>query len=431
MKKTIKEFIKEEVNLKNIRPVKETVSMQTKSIKNNPVIIGVIGSSGKSTSAYIVYGYLKYLKKRVVLYSTIGVYSPCSVIKNDEACEMSFRSKEDIISILKEANSYNAEYIVIEVNEENIDLINDLKFDIKLLTNININHTNHINYVNKIKEFLNDEESLHIIGFFDYDKSLFEELKVNNALSFSTNYVSTVNSVLPNTHECLLLELKDDLKGMDMLFRLNNEEIRIKTKMIMNYNVFNILGSVLVVNSLNLFNKDSFQDFILNFSIPGRSEVIDGNIIIDTQLSKALEYIKTKKSKENIRVVIGSVGYGYKYWIKEFQNGNHVENRHKYRKYACSLLDGSVKKVYITENDNGKEDVRSICNELKSYLNNTESEVIIDRKEAIKKAVEEMNTEDVLLIIGRGNRRVLVNGEESIKLLQDKEVVREIKNGYK
>ena len=161
------------------------------------------------------------------------------------------------------------------------------------------------------------------------------------------------------------------------------------------------------------------------------SEVIDGNIIIDTQLSKALEYIKTKKSKENIRVVIGSVGYGYKYWIKEFQNGNHVENRHKYRKYACSLLDGSVKKVYITENANGKEDVRSIGNELKSYLNNTESEVIIDRKEAIKKAVEEMNTEDVLLIIGRGNRRVLVNGEESIKLLQDKEVVREIKNGYK
>ena len=61
MKKTIKEFIKEEVNLKNIRPVKETVSMQ--SIKNNPVIIGVIGSSGKSTSAYIVYSYLKYLKK--------------------------------------------------------------------------------------------------------------------------------------------------------------------------------------------------------------------------------------------------------------------------------------------------------------------------------------------------------------------------------
>ena len=57
MKKTIKEFIKEEVNLKNIRPVKETVSMQTKSI-NNPVIIGVIGSSGKSTSAYIVYSYL-------------------------------------------------------------------------------------------------------------------------------------------------------------------------------------------------------------------------------------------------------------------------------------------------------------------------------------------------------------------------------------
>ena len=42
-----------------------------------------------------------------------------------------------------------------------------------------------------------------------------------------------------------------------------------------------------------------------------------------------------------------------------------------------------------------------------------------------------MNTEDVLLIIGRGNRRVLVNGEESIKLLQDKELVREIKNLYK
>ena len=86
----------------------------------------------------------------------------------------------------------------------------------------------------------------------------------------------------------------------------------------------------------------------------------------------------------------------------------------------------AVDYVYITESDSGKEDALEICNELQSYLSKeVPSMVIVDRKKAIMKAIEELEDDEALLITGRGNREILCDGENHIKLLKDSNVVNE------
>ena len=82
--------------------------------------------------------------------------------------------------------------------------------------------------------------------------------------------------------------------------------------------------------------------------------------------------------------------------------------------------------VYLTESDSGKESALDICNELSGYLNEkVDRKIHTNRKEAIEKAVKSLGKRDALLITGRGNRVLLCDGENHIKLLKDSDVVKE------
>ena len=166
-----------------------------------------------------------------------------------------------------------------------------------------------------------------------------------------------------------------------------------------------------------------------NLVIPGREEVIKvkgRTIVIDTFLSPALEeYNKFKTNKEinSVKVVVGAVGTGFKTWNDRYKSDLFLSKRSESRKYAMSIVEKYADFAYLTCNDNAKENVLDICEELQGYLLNCPTKIIVDREEAIKMAIRESKEGDLIFISGRGNRRILCNGESTIKLLKDKEVV--------
>ena len=65
-----------------------------------------------------------------------------------------------------------------------------------------------------------------------------------------------------------------------------------------------------------------------------------------------------------------------------------------------------------------------ICLELQNNLNNhVKSEIVLDREEAIKKAIKKAQTNDVILISGRGNRSILCDTETKAKVFRDKDII--------
>lgn len=90
------------------------------------------------------------------------------------------------------------------------------------------------------------------------------------------------------------------------------------------------------------------------------------------------------------------------------------------------LLKDNVEYVYLTENDQAGENVLSICQELQNYLGSTPSVIITNRELAIETAIKESKKGDVILIVGRGNRRILCNSSSTMRLVKDSEVVEEV-----
>lgn len=402
--------------------------------KNNEMkIIGVTGTKGKSTVCYLLHHYLKEKGYNSVLYSSIKIDSPVSLINPNESSEISFNSEEELLDIIESVERYKTDYLILEINESTINkgLTKDIPFDVRVLTNLNPKHNlemySETEYTNIKKLFFKDiTEGKVVYGLQDYDKQLFNELlNINNQpkTTFTSNYIANVKGVNPNDIDVLLTSIEED----EFKVRMNNQEYVFKTNISMKYNILNYLCVLSILKTLNEFDYQTFNKCINLIKVEGRSETYKVNertIIIDLHLSSVLEELKQAKKEgkiEKIKVVVGSVGTNFVTWDERFNREKHTT-----RKYAMELLKNNVDYVYLTENDQAGESVLSICQELQSYLGTTPSVIIEDRFKAITRAIKESQKGDVILIAGRGNRKILCNSSSTMKLLKDSEVVDEV-----
>ncbi len=445
----------EQENLKNVREIRkefkkaENIALYSKNAESSldsMKIIGVTGSRGKSTTAYIIHEYLKSLGYKSVLYSSIVVDSPASYVMKGDPIETAIKSEDSLLAIINEVEAYGAEYLVLEVNETTLEkgLVKDVPFDVRVLTNLNPKHNEEQysaeEYIAIKKSFFenlpSDKECKCVIGFQNYSKKLFEEMiKINECekLVFSSNYIANVNGINPSDMTCVLYDLESSLNGLKMKVLVNGVSYELETKVMMQYNALNFVCAMTVLKALGVLSVEEFKKCIKDIKIPGRVETYKVNgrlIVIDNHLPKMLECLKSFKDRcliKKIRVVVGSMGTGFEYWDERFKTSQFLSKRQEMRKYAMDLLKGYADYVYLTEDDNASESVESICQELRKYLNNeVPSTIVVDRAEAIKKAMEESDVNDVIFISGRGNRRVLCNSSTTIKLVKDAEVVEKV-----
>ncbi len=423
---------------------KEYLTLKHDDKLNNLKIIGITGSYGKSTTAVIVHEYLKLLGYKSVLYSSAKIDSPASIMDDKESCEVAFNSEERLLGIIEEAEAYEADYLVLEINESTIEkgLANDIPFDIRALTNLNPKHNleqySEEKYVNLKKLFFKNinDDCKCVIGLQNYDKELFDEILSLNSYPkyiFTSDYIATINNVNNYNFTCLLTDLDSSLDGLKIRVMVDGIKYNLETKILMSYNVLNIVCAMTIAKALNVLDMKKFQECIYDLKIPGRAEVYNYNkrlIVVDTHLPKMLEGLYSFKEKgliKKIKVVVGAIGTGFKTWNEKFKSEHFLQQHKINKKFCMNLLKKYSDFIYLTENDNASDSVSDICIELQGYLDGQVPSVIIeDREQAIREAIKESEEGDVIFISGRGNKRTLCNSYSTMKLLKDSEVVEEV-----
>jgi len=107
-------------------------------------IIGISGSYGKTTVAYLLHLYLDNINKSNKVYSSLDY-------------EVAVPSNDRLNEIIKEESKNQIEYLILEINEEYIDKIDTNVFDYKVLTNVSV--------IGELNEF--DDYKNKLLSFYD------------------------------------------------------------------------------------------------------------------------------------------------------------------------------------------------------------------------------------------------------------------------
>ena len=80
--------------------------------------------------------------------------------------------------------------------------------------------------------------------------------------------------------------------------------------------------------------------------------------------------------------------------------------------------------VIVTEDDLHEEDFNDIVKDMTNGVTNNHYEVIKDRGKAIKKGIEKLTNNDILLVLGKGHEEYIIVGNNKIPFNDHNEVIK-------
>ena len=362
--------------------LKEYLKDNYSNLFNDMIIIGITGTNGKTTTAYLISSILTNLNINNSYIGTIGYYNNSKKIKDLN------NTTPDILelyNLLLDSKEKKIKYIIMEVSSHSLDMdrLYGIKLDRAIFTNLTEEHLNyHKNMDNYLQAKLKIIDKLKDNGY----------LIVNNDDKYSTyfNYKNkytvgfTNGDFIINNYSYI-----DDMTKIEFKYKKNYS---VKTNLKAKYNVLNYMEALITLYSLN-FKINDIIDITYKLQAPnGRMETYkykNNYIIIDyAHTPDAVKKIITSVKDYN-KKIITIIGCG---------GSRDISKRPIMGKIATTLSD-----YVIFTNDNPRnDDPDDIINDMISDINTNNYEIIKDRKEAILKGLNMLNN-NILLILGKGH----------------------------
>lgn len=366
------------------------------SLTKKPIMIGLTGTSGKTTTLHLLYEYLKNENYDILAIGTHFIYSYYGLKENKVETNNTTISLCYLFKLLKEKN-FDYDYVIMEVSSEGISKgrILGLSFDIVSVSNI---LSDHLNYHKTIESYIHAKERLLYqakeIIILNYDDEIvksFNKLTIKNVLSYGINSSTNIKAKY--------IEYYDDFTKFYIEDSGNNYFI--VTSLLGKFNVYNILNSWCIIKALNL-DLNLFIKVLNNkIVIPGRmNEIKIGNckFIVDyahtvNEVKEVFDYILKVKKEEFVITIIGC-------------GGSRDKSK---RSIIGKLVTTNSDYVYFTEDNSRDEDVLCIINDITSDLSCNNYEVVINRIDAINKAYQNYKDKNtIILVLGKGSENYII-----------------------
>ena len=372
-------------------------------------LIGITGTNGKTSIAKLLFDLFKNKKLNAGLISTVAIQYSNREFKATHTTPDPLTINRHLSDMVEQG----VEYCFMEVSSHAIDQKRTLglKFKVGVFTNLSHDHLDYHKEFSKYrdvkKEFFDflGKDAIAIVNFDDKNGPYM----IQNCSSKSFSYSLKTNSNFS------LKILEKDLNGMKL--KINNHEIW--TKLIGDFNAYNILATFSLAQILNFELEKTLNKISLLNGVDGRFEKTFENSknqlgIIDyahspDSIEKVLKTLIDIKKKRSLITVIGCGG------------DRDIEKRPIMGKIVASLSDI----VVLTSDNPRSENPKKIIEQMKKGI--CEKDMykvnhIVDRKNAIKFACNVNGMDDVILVAGKGHEKFQIFGDSKIDF-DDKKIL--------
>jgi len=345
----------------------------------NIKIIGVTGTSGKSTTTDFITRILEEAGNKVASISTIKFKIGEKEWENKY--KMTMPGRFVIQKFLRQAKNAGCKYVVLEVTSEGLRQFRHkfINFDTAVFTNLSPEHIESHggfeNYRNAKLKLFYVTKNIHVINTDDKNAKYFLDIPAKQKIKFSIS----------------------DAKKYE--FKLN---------LIGDFNVLNAIAAISVAKAYGISFEVCKKALEKAKGIAGRMEVVAKDpfqVIVDyahtpEQLENVYKSLTPKPYtlNPNLICVLGSCGGGRDKWKRPVLG----EIAKKY-----------CKEIIITNEDPYDENPMEIINQVASGITpgvNGKTpgvELILDRKEAIRKAIGIAKPNEIVIITGKGSESLM------------------------
>lgn len=375
-------------------------------------LVGVTGTNGKTTIATLLFKLFSGLQYKCGLISTVQ-----NQIANDII--PSTHTTPDAISLnalLKQMVDEGCTHAFMECSSHAIHQhrITALHFTGGIFSNIT---HDHLDYHKTFDEYIRVKKS-----FFD---NLTSDAFALSNLDEKRGTVMLQNS--PAKKYYYSLKTLADFKGKilenvltGLVMQVNDKEVHFR--LIGEFNAYNLLA---VYGAAICLGEESEKVLLVLSSITGAEGRFD-YIVSKEKIIGIVDYAHTPDALENVLSTIKKLRKGDEQVITVVGCGGE-RDKTKRPVMAQIATEFSNRAIFTSDNPRS-EDPEEILRDMEAGLNSAgkrKSISIADRKEAIKTAVSFANSEDIILLAGKGHEKYQVLKNGSIHF-DDKEVLKEM-----
>lgn len=376
-------------------------------------LIGVTGTKGKTTTTYMIKAILEKEGHKVGLIGTIANY-----IGEDCLGESSRTTPEslELQQLFYKMAKEKVEYVVMEVSSQSLKLNRVLGtyFDYAIFTNLYEDHISSKEHPN-MQDYFESKLKLFLMAKKGYVNA--DDFKCNKIKNAATNCDIKTYSI-DNNSDMIAKDITITNVSVDFKTKLDGRNERIKVNIPGRYSVYNALAAISITKDLGV-KTESIKEALESIIVPGRNELVPNK----KELAIMIDYAHTAESLENI--LKATKAYTQGRVICVFGCGG---DRDKTKRPRMGEVAGRVADYTIITTDNPRtEKPEDIIAQIEEGTSKTKGkyEVIVDRKQAIKKAIEMMNTKDILILAGKGHETYQeINGVKNP--FDEREIIKEI-----
>lgn len=380
-------------------------------------VIGVTGTNGKSTVVQMISEILEGAGSKVASVSSIRFKIGEREWQNTLKMTMPGRMK--LQRFLSQAVKAGCEYAIVEVTSEGIKQFRHKFIDFKtaVLTNLTKEHIEahggFENYRKAKAELFKSAKQTHIINLDDENADYFFQFPAHKKYGFSINKIDRGQTSVDLDFEKIRAEnIQEGLRGVSFKVQGTEFNLNLPGK----FNVSNALAAICVgfAEGVSLEQMKKALEKIKN--IPGRLE-----LVIASPFSIYVDYAHTPDALQKVYATLSGISNFQSPISKQIPNskfknpklicvlGSCGGGRDKWKRPELGKIAAKYcNKIVLTNEDPYDEDPGQILSQIKSGISNFQFPIsnlyeILDRRKAIRKALNLAKPGDVVIITGKGS----------------------------
>lgn len=374
-------------------------------------VIGITGTNGKTTTAFMVWQMLNHAGHKTGLMTTVA----WGVDKLKP--ELNHMTTVDAITLnrrIANIKDQGAEFLVLEITSHALAQFRALGIPVEIAVFTNLTH-DHLDYHKTFTNYRAAKGKL-------FKKAEFSILNADDA---ATKYYKTLAKSFTTygikSGEHCAKDIKLNVSGV----KYSVDDLKIETQIPGEFNVYNSLAAALVGKKLGLTNQQIKDGIKSLTAVEGRMNIIDEGqpftVIVDyahapDALEKVFNSVKSHKGRiisvhggagrrdPSTRPIRGEILAKNSDIVIITEDDSRDEDPEK---IAAGFIDGAIKAGKTLDKDLFKE---------------------LDRKKAIELAIKTAKKGDLVLILGKGHEKTILRADgphefEDIKVA--KEIIRD------